>query len=139
MILIVCADDALGMMFNHRRQSRDRAVCADILKLTEGKKLWIKPYSAPLFSDAPDGAVTVAEDCLDHAGMGEYCFVEDCSAAPWAARVEQVILYRWNRRYPADLRFDIPLEPPCWRLAEQTDFAGNSHETITREVYTHET
>lgn len=138
MILIACVDDALGMMFNHRRQSRDRAVCEDILNLTDGKRLWLRPYSAPLFAHAPEGAFIVAEDCPTRAAEGEFCFLEDVSPASVTERVEQVILYRWNRRYPADLHFDIPLELPAWRLAERTDFAGNSHDTITREVYIHE-
>ena len=38
MILIVCVDDHNGMMFNHRRQSQDRVLRADILELTDGKK-----------------------------------------------------------------------------------------------------
>ena len=45
MILIVCVDDHNGMMFNHRRQSQDRVLRADILELTDGKKLWMNAYS----------------------------------------------------------------------------------------------
>ena len=45
MILIVCVDDHNGMMFNHRRQSQDRILRADILELTGGKKLWMNAYS----------------------------------------------------------------------------------------------
>ena len=45
MILIVCVDDHNGMMFNHRRQSQDRVLRADILELTGGKKLWMNAYS----------------------------------------------------------------------------------------------
>ena len=33
MVLIVCVDDHNGMMFNHRRQSQDRILRADILNL----------------------------------------------------------------------------------------------------------
>jgi len=32
MILISCADNALGLRFNHRRQSRDRVVCGRMLE-----------------------------------------------------------------------------------------------------------
>ena len=32
MTVIVCLDNANGMMFNHRRQSRDANVVKDILK-----------------------------------------------------------------------------------------------------------
>ena len=34
MTVIVCLDNANGMMFNHRRQSRDANVVKDILKIS---------------------------------------------------------------------------------------------------------
>ena len=36
MTVIVCLDNANGMMFNHRRQSRDANVVKDILKTING-------------------------------------------------------------------------------------------------------
>ena len=36
--VIVALDDNLGMMFNHRRQSRDRILISDIAEMVEGKK-----------------------------------------------------------------------------------------------------
>ena len=50
MTVIVCLDNANGMMFNHRRQSRDANVIKDILKTINGASLLIAPYSASLFS-----------------------------------------------------------------------------------------
>lgn len=41
MIVILCLDDKKGMMFNNRRQSKDKFVIQDILKLVDGKKLFI--------------------------------------------------------------------------------------------------
>ena len=49
-------------------------------------------------------------------------------------RLEQVILYRWNRDYPADVRFTLDLSG--FRLRQRVDFAGSSHEKITEEIYT---
>lgn len=49
MTVIVCLDNANGMMFNHRRQSRDANVVKDILKTINGTSLLIAPYSEPLF------------------------------------------------------------------------------------------
>ena len=49
--------------------------------------------------------------------------------------IEKIILYRWNRKYPADFRFDINLEDSEWKLAETREFTGSSHEKITEEVY----
>ena len=48
-------------------------------------------------------------------------------------RVERVVLYRWDRAYPADLYWDLSLEG--WTLARREEFPGFSHEIITKEVY----
>ena len=131
MILSVCIDDKGGMAFNHRRQSRDRAQQEDLLQLCGGG-LWIAPYSAPLFDWAAE-QVRVSEDFLKQAGAGEYCFAEDRPLASVVGQMEALVLYRWNRRYPSDLKFDLDLS--AFQLTETIEFPGNSHETITREIY----
>lgn len=132
MILAFCVDDNGGMLFNRRRQSQDRVLREDLLREAEGKILWMNTYSAGQF-DPPPANLRVEEDFLDRAGPGELCFVETADPAPWAERAEQVVLYRWNRRYPADLRCTLPLEG--WTLERREEFAGSSHEKITKEVY----
>ncbi len=49
--------------------------------------------------------------------------------------MEGLVLYRWNRRYPADVYLDIRPEPPGWRLVSREEFSGSSHPRITKEVY----
>ena len=131
MVLAVCVEDRGGMAFHHRRVSRDRAVAADLLRAAGAGRLWLSPASLPLFP--PDSRLSPAEDFPALAGPGELCFVEDRACAPLIARVEGLILYRWNRRYPADLYFDIPLEG--WTLSTRSEFPGTSHKLITKEVY----
>ena len=133
MIVIVCIDDKGGMLFNHRRQSQDRLLRADLLREAAGAPVWLNAYSARQFDPPPEN-LRVAEDFLDRAGAGELCFVEDRDLAPWAEKVEGVVLYRWNRVYPADLFLTLPLER--WTLVRQEEFAGSSHQKITKEVYT---
>lgn len=132
MIVIVCIDDRGGMLFNHRRQSQDRLLRADLLREAAGAPVWLNAYSARQFQDLPPN-LQVAEDFLDQAGAGELCFVEDRDLAPWAEKVEGLVLYRWNRTYPADLYFTLSLEG--WKLERREEFAGSSHEKITKEVY----
>lgn len=133
MKVIVCLDDKNGMMFNRRRQSRDRAVCARIAALTAGRVLRMAPCSAGLFGEElPD--VRVGDDFLEASGPGEFCFVENAPLAPWAERIETLIVFRWNRVYPADVRLDLALDG-AWHLARTEEFPGHSHEKITMEVY----
>lgn len=132
MIAAVCLDDNNGMLFNRRRQSQDRLLRADIIREAGDGPLWMDAYSAKQFKEAP-ACLRVAEDFLAQAGPGELCFVEDQDLTAWAGKLEGLILYRWNRTYPADVRFSLPLGG--WRLARTEEFPGSSHEKITKEVY----
>lgn len=131
MIVIACVDDSGGMMFNHRRQSQDRKVREFLLDLSKDAKLWMNAYSAKQFEDAPQ--IQVSEDCLKECPEGDFCFVENEDPVPYAEKIEQIVLVKWNRRYPADVFFEIPLD--AWHLESTREFPGFSHEKITVEVY----
>ena len=135
MHLIICLDDRNGMSFNRRRQSRDRAVTADIVRTSAGRMLWMSPASAALFEDDPPCSLRTAEDFLDRAAKDDCCFVEDRDVRPYLPQIGEIILYRWNRVYPADRYWDIDLTVGDWTLRETTDFPGFSHAKITKEVY----
>jgi len=136
MNLAVTLDDAGGMMFNHRRQSRDRTLLAELMDTCKGKSLYIYPYSESLLREAlpEDGPeLIVSEHALEEAGDEDWVFVEDRSPLPFADRIQTILVYKWNRPYPADLTFDIPLGE--WTLSDITEFEGSSHDVITREVF----
>lgn len=138
MILILCVDDNNGMMFNHRRQSRDKVLSAHILNIVKNDPLWMNAYSASLFN-MNEANIIVDEAFLSQAGEGDYCFVENIDITPYEEKVEKIILYKWNRDYPDDFYFTLPLAEHGWNLTETNDFAGYSHEKITEEIYTRET
>ena len=50
MKLIICLDDKNGMAFFGKRQSMDKAVSQNMIDLSRGHKIWMKEYSAKLFS-----------------------------------------------------------------------------------------
>lgn len=136
MILIACIDDDNGMMFNHRRQSQDRVLRERVLKMTDGSRLWMNHYSARQFESDSAAQINIDDNFLNEAAPGEYCFVEDLDVSPYKQWVEKIVLFKWNRRYPSDLRFNISINDHGWKLRQSTDFAGSSHEKITEEVYT---
>lgn len=133
MIVIVCLDDKKGMMFNHRRQSRDQAVTERILKRGKGKKLWMNAYSGKLYGSLEGMDAIVEDDFLSLAGRREFCLVESESLAPFAEKIEKIIIYWWNRTYPADCYLDLDLSQ--WERTERNEFQGSSHEKITEEIY----
>ena len=130
MKLIVCMDDKNGMAFNHRRQSRDRVLAERIMELTENAKLYIAPYSQTLFQA---DRVIVSPDYLTCAGQNDFCFAELENLNGYEDNVQELILFRWNRVYPADLYFPFHMEN--WSLISREEFQGSSHEKITMEVY----
>ena len=133
MLLFACVDGRNGMAFNRRRQSRDRAVRADLLAEIGEARLWVDDATARQFPPEERTRLRVDPAFLEQAGPGEPCFVENRSVAPFAGRAERVVLYRWDRAYPADLFWDLPLEG--WTLARREEFPGFSHKLITKEVY----
>lgn len=136
MHIIVCLDNQNGMLFNGRRQSQDRAVTADILSLIQGQVLFLSPYSASLFHGKTGRAECISEEhFLEQAGMNDYCFVEEKELTPYLPMVRKIIVYRWNRSYPADVFFPLPLDSSDLHLSSHTEFPGHSHETITRDIY----
>lgn len=126
MKLIVCLDDNNGMMFNKRRQSRDRVLIENVLELCKGEKLYTNDYSVSLF---PENAVEIFDNIEDIENA--YCFAENFTVNEEYA--DEIVVYKWNRVYPADVHFNIDLG--CWSLTETVDFEGSSHEKITREIY----
>lgn len=129
MNVIVCVDDDYGMLFNHRRQSSDWKLTEKIEELAEGK-LWIHPFSEDLFPEN----VRVDEKMLEHAGDGEFCFVENLDLTPYKEKTEILYLIHWNRKYPSDFKFNKKLLKE-FQIKKTEDFIGKAHEKITMEAY----
>ena len=129
MNIALCVDDDMGMLFNSRRQSRDRELIKDFAEMAGKNKIFIAPYSEILFQEYD---VATDENMLDVAGKNDFCFVEKENILPFSSKINKLIIYKWNRKYPSDFTF---LMPEGFTLAETYDFKGSSHEKITKEVY----
>ena len=117
MIPIVCVDDRFGMAFNKRRcssdvgvreiidvienmqASSDVAVLKDILGRTDNAKLWTDSYSAKLFS--PESEILVDDRAFEKVEAGEYVFCERVDPGKYQDRIEKVLVYFWNQKYPS--------------------------------------
>ena len=134
MTVVVCIDDRGGMLFGGRRQSRDRNLTADLIMTAqaEGARLLAAPFSERIFEKF-DTRPILSENFLDEAAAEDICFVENKALAPYFDKIHRLILYRWNRAYPGDTHLD--LDPASLRLVSSEDFAGHSHEKITKEIY----
>ncbi len=130
MIVAVCVDDRMGMLFNNRRQSRDQFVINDLMNIAE--TVHINDFSEELFEDYKD-RIEIDENFLENATDKDVCFVENIDLESYTDKINKVILYLWNRHYPSSLKFKVDLSE--YNFVEETEFQGNSHEKITREVY----
>lgn len=129
MILFFCLDQRDGMLFGTKRQSRDSAITERILSLTEGKKLYLTPYSASLFPKKE--GIIPTEHPEREAKEGDFYFVED-GAIPTEG-VEGIRLFLWNRRYPTTRSLDRSAF--SLKRISKREFVGTSHEKITEEEY----
>lgn len=134
MKLILCLDDHNGMLFNGRRQSRDRAVSEDILGISGKSPLWMHADSRKLFDEDCDRicCYSVTPDVVPDE---VYVFLEFDSLDHLLPMADMLVVYRWNRVYPADVNFPDEYLNYTWNLKEAYAFSGHSHSQLTREVY----
>lgn len=133
MKVIVFLDDRNGMLFNKRRQSRDQTVIEKISRICQNKVLWMKEYSFTLYGNLEGVKVRCDQDFLKKAADEEYVLVETENLESVSDQIQELIVFRWNRVYPADVFLDIDLS--CWNKIEESEFPGNSHEKITLQKY----
>lgn len=132
MHIIICLDERRGLLFNHRRQSKDRELIADVGRNLTGS-LFIKPYSEPLFAgrEIPYRCVERVEDAI---GENSVFFAEDLDFLSVLDSVDTVTVYWWNRHYPSDVRLETDLLAEGFTSVCREDFVGFSHENITKEI-----
>lgn len=133
MNVIICIDINSGVLFNHRRQSKDCVVRQHIKRITNTHNLWMNQYTYKQFLDMDIPQINIAENFLELAGSGDYCFVENVDISPYISKIDRIILFKWNRIYPSDTFLSLDLSE--WTLENTEDFVGHSHDKITKEIY----
>ena len=133
MNVFVCLDEMGGMTFNKRRQSSDRVIREDILQTIGEKQLYVNSYTAKQFEE--DSRLLVDDACMENAKSGDYVFLENIAIGDYVSDIENIIVYRWQRKYPADFFFDVDLTSDNWNLSSSEEITGYSHEIIIKEIY----
>lgn len=130
MIVMICLDDKGGMRFHDRRQSQDRILRQRMKEIVKDAKVFMNETSEKLYQEFQNRVV--CEDFLEKAGENDYCLVEDQSLLPLEKEIKKIIIFWWNKIYPADMFFDLSIDQ--WQLVETKEFEGSSHQ-ITEEIY----
>ena len=130
MTLYVCLDDRGGLLFNGRRLSRDARLLADMAAMVPDV-LTIDPFSEKLVAAAGIPYALASAELPEDA----HFFLENRDPETLLPGAERLVIYRWNRHYPSDVRWEKDPADYGFILTETTDFPGSSHEKITKEVY----
>lgn len=131
MRLIVVVSDNYGVAYNGRRQSRDAVLVKDMLEMIGTGSLYCDTYSEAVIPAADN--VIFGPDYLSEAGKDDYCFYEKGPVCPDGSP-EEIVLYHWNREYPADEFFEFDRDE--YTKVSEFRFKGKSHDEITREIWT---
>ena len=104
-----------------------------------GSKLWVAEYSKKFFVDE-NGNITQPNVMIDNnylalAGENDGCYVEKEDISPYIDKIDTIVLYKWNVRYPADTYFNISLLDSNWKKHSLNHFKGSSHDKIYKEVW----
>lgn len=116
--VIICLDKRDGLSFCGRRLSRDAKIFEDIQK------------------DFGEVAVSndISLDFLPNVKGSPAVFCEVEIPSGYIECCNKVIIYRFDRAYP----FDVSLQSGFYdnfKLAAKTEFAGNSHDKIFKEIW----
>ncbi len=135
MKIIICIDERLGFSFNGRRQSRDRALTRDIVNSANGRRIIIEKHSALLFEEAGIALSEnniIIKDSYSEVADGDIVFLENFADESFLLLADELVLYSWNRHYPATKKLDRAFLEANFELCESFEFSGNSHEKLTR-------
>lgn len=132
MTLILTVENSFGLSFSNRRLSRDEEISKDIITICKNKRLYSDEYSAELFIGENINIVKLYETNFKEE---DYIFCER-EIPENLKSPKKLILYKFNRDYPFDKSLEIDITK--FKLIEQFDFKGKSHDKITRETYINE-
>ena len=66
---------------------------------------------------------------------GNVCFFETGDVSSNLKQTDKVIVFRWDKVYPADARFPMEEILNTFHLESKEAFPGYSHDVIIQEVY----
>lgn len=132
MTLIICVDNNGGILFNNKRQSKDRILRKYLLDIVEKENSYIamSPYTYSQFKDNERKEIIDVKDAFSFDE--DYIFLEQSISISWE-KVNNLILCCWNRDYPADEYFNLPIGVECV-LRKTEEIESDSH-TLTIETY----
>lgn len=136
MKIIYVLDKNNGMLFNHRRQSKDASLIENIVSRVEQENgtLYVSDYSRELFEGTDVSIQSLAEFNLSVAKENDFVFIENEEIQLDDYKGELVYyFYKWPSVYPSDKKLELPLNDA--EVVQKEQFKGNSHDEIYLEIW----
>lgn len=136
MKVIYVLDKNNGILFNHRRQSRDAALTENIVNKVnqENGTLYVSDYSKELFEGTAVSIQSLAEFNLSEAKENDFVFIEneDIQLDDFKDNLDYYF-YKWPSVYPSDKNLELPLNDA--EVVQKEQFNGTSHDEIYLEIW----
>lgn len=136
MKVIYVLDKDNGVLFNHRRQSRDAFLVENIVNRVkqENGTLYVSDYSKELFEGTDVSIQSLAEFDLSGAKENDFVFIEneEIQLDDYKGKVD-FYFYKWTRVYPSDKKLDLPFNQTT--IVKKEKFDGRSHDKIYLEIW----
>lgn len=131
MTVIICVDNNGGILFNGKRQSKDRIFRKYLLDIVEKKnsRIAMSPYTYSQFKGDERKELTDVKE--EFSFDEDYIFLERAIPILWE-KVNNLILCCWNRDYPADEYFNLPIGVEC--ILQKTEEIVSDSHTLTIET-----
>ena len=136
MKVIYVLDKNNGVLFNHRRQSRDAFLVENIVNKInqENGTLYVSDYSKKLFEGTDVSIHSLTEFNLSVAKENDFVFIEneDIQLDDFKGELDYYF-YKWPSVYPSDKKIELPLNDA--EVVKKETFSGNSHDEIYLEIW----
>ena len=136
MKIIYVLDKNNGVLFNHRRQSKDTSLIENIVSKVkqENGTLYVSDYSRELFEGTDVSIQSLAEFNLSVSKENDFVFVEneDIQLDDFKGEVDYYF-YKWPSVYPSHKKLELPLNDV--EVVQKEQFKGNSHNEIYLEIW----
>ena len=136
MKIIYVLDKNNGVLFNHRRQSKDTSLIENIVSKVkqENGTLYVSDYSRELFEGTDVSIQSLAEFNLSVSKENDFVFVEneDIQLDDFKGEVDYYY-YKWPSVYPSDKKLELTLNDV--EVVQKEQFKGNSHDEIYLEIW----
>lgn len=131
MTVIICVDNNSGILFNGKRQSKDRMLRKYLLDIVEKDncRIAMTPYTYGQFQEDKRKELIDVKNTFSFDE--DYIFLEQSIPISWE-KVNNLILCCWNRDYPTDEYFNLPIGVEC--ILQKTEEIVSDSHTLTIET-----